>query len=1069
MPIDSTECFIEALHRLRLLAPAQVEELGRMRPPFTEPRALARELIRRDWLTAYQINRLFTGHGEQLILGQYVLLERLGEGGMGQVLKARHQRLERTVALKQIRKERLDSPAAVQRFQREARAAARLSHPNIVTVYDADEVAGTHFFVMEYVEGTDLAKLVQGQGPLTVQQACDCVRQAALGLQHAHEQGLVHRDIKPANLFLTNKGVVKVLDMGLARLEGPAGHDGGATDPTTCEGAVMGTPDFMAPEQAADSHAADVRADLYSLGCTLYFLLTGRVPFPGGSLTEKLLKHQTGPVPRVEAVRPDVPPGVAAVARKLMAKRPADRYQTPAELAEALGPFCGTRPPLAIPAGPTVAYVPPSPGEQTTPAGGATQSRPPPLPLAATVALSARAAGPRKEGAKGWRYLALAGGGLLLLLVLFLILRSGKPTTRGEDDPQTRSWPLDNLEPSAFRPVKEFDDWPPKGLVLVLGSHRGRHWGRVWGVAYSPDGKFVASAGADARICVWKAADLAEYRVLRGHEGTVYCLAFGPDSKTLISGGADKTVRVWDVEKGMERLSLTEHKDPISCVAFCAKGSQAMSAANGLDSSIRFWDLAGKGKELESRRLAGHQGGTYGFAVPSNEQYVASVGADKRVRLWEFGTGNQLKEFDATQNGNRPFSVAVSSDAQRILCGVWDSVLQWNVGTEVRLMPGPAAKGQVWTVRFSPDGKRAVSVGGKSEITLWDTVTDTDTGTGRVLRTFAGHVGTITGCAFSPDGKFLVSGGDDGTVRLWDIEGEKEIVPRPGHTHAVSCVAFSKDGRYALTGGADGTVRLWDLASDPPGREAKSFTGHAGTVTGVAFAPDGQRLFSCGLDGTARTWITSDGKETGRLESRIGDPLGAGFSPNSQYVSFWGRHARALELESGRELKFFPVEGAMMTSAAVSSDGRRAAIAWETRKVFMWDGRRSADLEILPLEPPTAVSASIFIRDTHRLLTGHEDGTVRLWDLDKGAAHKPTLFLGHQKPVTSISSSADDTMVAASFLDGKVIVWDATTQKPRHKWKLPGAVHGVIFDEKGRHLATANGNGTVFVLRLREP
>src|SRR5262249_54333549 len=160
------------------------------------------------------------------------------------------------------------------------------AHPNIVAVYDADEVAGTHFFAMEYVEGTDLAKLVKQNGPLPVAVACDYVRQAALGLQHAHEQGLVHRDIKPSNLLLAGKaggGVVKVLDMGLARLEAAPGEGSDGADPLTQEGAVMGTPDYVAPEQATDSRRADIRADLYSLGCTLYFLLTGKVPFPGGT------------------------------------------------------------------------------------------------------------------------------------------------------------------------------------------------------------------------------------------------------------------------------------------------------------------------------------------------------------------------------------------------------------------------------------------------------------------------------------------------------------------------------------------------------------------------------------------------------------------------------------------------------------------------------------------------------------------------------------------------------------------------------------------------------------------
>jgi serine/threonine-protein kinase len=281
------------------------------------------------------------GRNAELLLGSYVLLDRIGAGGMGQVYKARNWKMNRIAALKVIRKERLDKPETVQRFYREARAAAQLNHPNVVLAYDADEVNGTHYFAMEYVEGNDLAQLVKQKGPLPVEQACDYVRQAALGLQHAFERGLVHRDIKPSNLLVTMRtgsqggqyGTVKILDMGLARLAA-AGPD--SVSELTVEGAFMGTPDYIAPEQTLDSRTVDIRADLYSLGCTWYYLLTGLVPFPGGTFGEKLLKHQLHyPVP-VEQLRPEVSAPVAALLTRLIAKRPEDRCQTPAELVAVL-------------------------------------------------------------------------------------------------------------------------------------------------------------------------------------------------------------------------------------------------------------------------------------------------------------------------------------------------------------------------------------------------------------------------------------------------------------------------------------------------------------------------------------------------------------------------------------------------------------------------------------------------------------------------------------------------------------------------------------------------------------
>ncbi len=329
---------VEALRQYRLLDAAQLDELaGGLQARFPDAKALARELIQRNWLTPFQANLLLQGRGKELLLGSYVLLERVGEGGMGIVFKARNWKLGRVVALKIIRKEKLDKPDAVRRFQREVRAAAVLSHPNIVHAHDADQIGGTHILVMEYIDGTiDLAALVKKNGPLPVPQACEYIRQAALGLQHAHERGLVHRDIKPHNLLLTANGsTVKILDMGLARLSQSALHGQPGTLMTQ-EGTVMGTPDYIAPEQSRSSHNVDIRADIYSLGCTLYHLLAGQAPFPRGSMIEKILKHQLDEPPPLEQIRPDVPPPVAALVRKMMAKKTEARYQTPAAVVAAL-------------------------------------------------------------------------------------------------------------------------------------------------------------------------------------------------------------------------------------------------------------------------------------------------------------------------------------------------------------------------------------------------------------------------------------------------------------------------------------------------------------------------------------------------------------------------------------------------------------------------------------------------------------------------------------------------------------------------------------------------------------
>jgi serine/threonine-protein kinase len=349
--------FIDDLRQTRVLSDSQLrraESLG-----ADTAAALAAALVAEGLLTPFQAQRLRSGEGRRLNLGQYRLLEELGRGGMGSVYKAVHTIMGRVVAVKVVLPELVDNPLALDWFRREVRAATQLVHPNIVMAYDANEADGVHFLVMEYVDGTNLDSLVRKQGPLPLPRACALLRQAALALQHAHEKGMVHRDVKPANMLVPREGsagapLVKLVDFGLARLHKQAA--GGTIAVQTASG-LMGTPDYIAPEQCRDIHSADIRSDLYGLGGTLYFVLTGRVPFDGETPMEKLVKHLTEePVP-VEERRRDVPPAVAGIVRRLMAKKPEHRYQTPAELAEALAPWCEPKPAAGPRGGPP--HLPP--------------------------------------------------------------------------------------------------------------------------------------------------------------------------------------------------------------------------------------------------------------------------------------------------------------------------------------------------------------------------------------------------------------------------------------------------------------------------------------------------------------------------------------------------------------------------------------------------------------------------------------------------------------------------------------------------------------------------------------
>jgi serine/threonine protein kinase len=291
------------------------------------------------------------------MLGQYRIEEQLGAGGMGLVFKAVHAAMQRTVALKVIAPQLTQDPQTRARFQREVRSAARLSHPNVVVAHDAAEAGGLWFLAMEYVPGTDAAHLCQRHGRPPVALACEIARQAALGLQHAHELGMVHRDIKPANLIVTvasqtgswsagppagwpNPPLVKILDFGLARLA-PGGEEAvlNAASDVTRQGSVLGTPSYMAPEQARNSRSADIRSDIYSLGCTLYALLAGRPPFVCPTAFETIAMHMSQPPEPLSKHNPLVPARLDQVIQRALAKEPADRYATPLEFANALQPW----------------------------------------------------------------------------------------------------------------------------------------------------------------------------------------------------------------------------------------------------------------------------------------------------------------------------------------------------------------------------------------------------------------------------------------------------------------------------------------------------------------------------------------------------------------------------------------------------------------------------------------------------------------------------------------------------------------------------------------------------------
>ncbi len=645
---------------------------------------------------------------------------------MGEVYKAEHRLMRRTVALKVISKQLTASPSIVERFRRETRAVALLSHPNLVQAYDAEQAGEWHFLVMEFIEGVSLAALVERDGPLPVEKACDGVRQAALGLAHALEQGLVHRDIKPQNLMLTPEGQVKVLDFGLASIGTEQWCEGGLT----AVGQPMGTPDYVAPEQIRDAHSADTRADVYSLGCTLYFLLTGQPPFPGGNLNQKLAAHLERDPEALATQRMELPPDLVRVVERMMAKDPAARFQTPSEVVSALEPFCQPTPERS---------VRPSRFKRWWVAAAAL------LALAGTISLLPRPRTPHDPprvptrqpppGPPGEVHRFL---GHVDIVDAVVVTPDGKFAVSGGRDGRIRVWDVAS--------GKEWKSWL---------AHK-----EITGLAVSPDGRFLLSGGAgrlvndrwiegsDFDLRLWDLTAGKEVTTFPGHVQKVHCVAFSPDGQRILSAGLEKGLRLWDVS-GMQRNWFGQHCSWTHSVAFAPDGVHAVSGHR--DRTIRLWDLTSG----QDRIFLGHEGPVTSVIFSADGRLLLSGSLDGTLRWWDVASGKQVLCFEKQPTGI--LSVALSPDGR------------------YALSTGGA--------QAAPDvGWRAVQH--DQVLRLWDAKS------GQVLRPFSGHIQTVTSVAFLRDGYHAVSASCDGTVRLWRLQGTEEPVPPPpDHGVKVLCDA----------------------------------------------------------------------------------------------------------------------------------------------------------------------------------------------------------------------------------------------------------------------------------------
>jgi WD40 repeat protein/serine/threonine protein kinase len=981
----------------------------------------------------------------------YEVLGELGRGGMGVVYKARQLGLNRLVALKMILAGRHAGPKELARFRQEAEAAARLHHPNIVQIFDIGEAEGAPYIALELVEGGSLVRRLRGD-PQPVQPAARLVETLARAIHYAHRQGIVHRDLKPANVLLAqsrqaagdgaaprhrrlDEVVPKVTDFGLAkRLDEPG--------PGTHTGEVVGTPSYMAPEQAGDrGKPVGPASDVYALGAILYELLTGRPPFKAATPLDTVLQvlHEEPVPPR--RLQPGVPRDLETVCLKCLQKEPARRYGSAEALADDLRRFRHN------------------------------------------VPVRARPVGPRERLWKWARRRPLTAGlvaGLVLITLLgfagvtwqwqearrawatALAERDEKETQRLHAESarsaadkarqQTRSalyysriaqsqlqWRVNDFA-SAERTLgkvradaNQLDrrgwEWHYlNGLfhcdLLTLGHARGGEGG---GVAFRPDGKQLAAVVGDSRP--GEGGRAGEVRVWEAGSGTLrhavtvpaglHRLAYSPDGARLALAGTDGSLVVWDADT-CEELLRRSHGGPVAAVTFSPDGKRLATA--GWDRVVKVWSAAGEVLQT----LQGHKGKVYAVAFSPDGKLLATGSEDNTVKLWDAETGRELHALSRH-------------------------------------------KSAVYGVAFSPDGKLLATAGSNGNLKIWEVAPR------QAIQSLTGNTGAVLSIAFSPDGRYLAFCGSDSTVRAWDVESGTYRVIYRGHSAPVECVGFSPGGgRLVSCSPGQGVVKVWDFTRHP---EYATVAHTRKDVEALAFAPGGRIVSLAG--GRLQTWDAASGllweeRSLPVREDLLSPAVLASFSPGGARVAARAREdarvVKAWDVTSGAEAVAFRGHRLPVCCVRYSPDGRLLATcacdlaaAARPQEVKVWDAVTG---QALFAREGQGRPFSVAFGPAGRLLAlGGEDGTIAVLEWATGDVRLQVD--GHKGGVTAVAFSDDGAWLASGgAADRTVKVWGlASGARPAHTLAAPAPICDLAFSPDGKRLAGTSRD----VVRLWDP